>query len=646
MAMSRNILSLLVSACFLTACGGSSDPASTPAPIPPPDNNLPISQCDNVVEWSVVETTDNIEFLTELTYQTNQPGVIIAKLTDKNSSGIRFQWQQITGESLSIISDNSPVLSFTPNNGGDYQFKLTVSGAGQNTTQFVTINVNNAQQSSLAVHSDHQVVEGNNVSVRLASINGQMPTNIEWCTYSGTDVNLDLSKTERPLFVAPDVTQDTVISIRASAEFNGQTLTDDVHILVTKEANISSPYFDSPLARTYAYKANSAYSDRLTQCTYSNTLNSSCTISQLPLIGQQTTNPSISTIMDRVVVSHDWMGRNFEQFLQQQDPHGDFITLLQSVSAIVISYDIRPSFYWVVTGAIYLDPDNLWLTPAERDTINEAPDYRSDFGNDLQFLMPWRHVKNNQYAYSSYPYENRTNRTINDLTPRLASLLYHELAHANDFFPRSVHTNLQGPTLLDDFYKRTNNKALISDQLSNFSPLQSSEMYGLANVSFKGETANATQKSYEPSDVTSFFRPDHASDYYAYSSTREDVAMLFEESLMSHRYAISRDVAVTDAPENASGSTITVNWGQRGRIGESAIKPRAEFVITEILPEVGSATLVANLPDPIPMIAGKSWLENLTLISNNGFAPQKVSQVQQSLSTQERPLELSGSQHR
>ena len=225
-------------------------------------------------------------------------------------------------------------------------------------------------------------------------------------------------------------------------------------------------------------------------------------------------------------------------------------------------------------------------------------------------------------------------------------MLYHELAHANDFFPRSVHANLQGPTLLDDFYKRTNNKALISDQLSNFSPLQSSEMYGLANVSFKGETANATQKSYEPSDVTSFFRPDHASDYYAYSSTREDVAMLFEESLMSHRYAISRDVAVTDAPENASGSTITVNWGQRGRIGESAIKPRAEFVITEILPEVGSATLVANLPDPIPMIAGKSWLENLTLISNNGFAPQKVSQVQQSLSTQERPLELSGSQHR
>ena len=644
MVFSRNIISLLVTASLLTACGGGSDSAATPTP--PPDNNLPASQCDTPVQWAVVETTDNIAFLTELTYQTNQPGVIIAQLTENKSSGMAFKWQQVAGDGLSLINNMSPVLSFTAANSGEYQFKLTVTGNGPNITQFVTVNVNNAQQSSLAVNSDHQVVEGNNVSVRLARINGEMPTNIDWCTYSGDNVNLDLSNTERPLFVAPNVDQDTVISIRASAEFNGQTVTDDVHILVTNEANITSPYFDTPLARTYAYKSNSVYSDQISKCTYSNTLNNSCSISQLPLIGQQTTTPTISDIMDRVVVSHDWMGRNFELFLQQQDPHGDFITLLQSVSAIVISYDIRPSFYWVVTGAIYLDPENLWLTPSERDSINEAPDYRSDFGNDLQFLMPWRYVKNNQYAYSSYPYENRSNRTIEDFTPRLASLLYHELAHANDFFPRSVHADIQGPTLLDDFYKRTNNKALISDQLSNLSPLQSSEMYGLANVSFKGEIANATQKSYVPSDVTSFFKPDHASDYYAYSSTREDVAMLFEEALMSHRYTILRDVAVTDAPENASGSTITVNWGQRGRIGESTIKPRAEFVITEILPEVDSANLINNLPAPLALTPGRSWLENLTLISNNGFAPQKVNHVQQDISLQERPLELSGSQHR
>ncbi len=162
--------------------------------------------------------------------------------------------------------------------------------------------------------------------------------------------------------------------------------------------------------------------------------------------------------MNRVLVSHDWMGRNFEAFLDQMDTHGDFATLLQSVTAVVISYDVRPSFYWVVTGAIYLDPEDLWLTATERDSINEAPDYRAGFGNELQFLIPWRYVKDNDYASVYRDRSQRSNRPISELTTDLSSLLYHELAHANDFFPRSVHQSLEGPTLLDDYYRRTAQK--------------------------------------------------------------------------------------------------------------------------------------------------------------------------------------------
>ena len=73
-------------------------------------------------------------------------------------------------------------------------------------------------------------------------------------------------------------------------------------------------------------------------------------------------------------------GQRFKEFLETMDPHGDFKNLLRATTAIVISYDVRPSYYWVVTGAIHLDPDNLWLTPDERDTINQAPDYRASFG--------------------------------------------------------------------------------------------------------------------------------------------------------------------------------------------------------------------------------------------------------------------------
>ena len=101
----------------------------------------------------------------------------------------------------------------------------------------------------------------------------------------------------------------------------------------------------------------------------------------------------------------------------------------------MISHDAPFLLYWVVTGAIYLDPDDLWLTPSQRDTINEAPDYRSNFGDDLNFVMPWRYVKDNQYASLGVPITVRADRTLAQINPDLAFLLYHEPAHANDFFP-------------------------------------------------------------------------------------------------------------------------------------------------------------------------------------------------------------------
>ncbi|QIR14396.1 PKD domain-containing protein [Shewanella aestuarii] len=639
-------ISYLFTICCLSACGGSDSSTD-------PELGTPISQCDNPVQWNTIETSDSLMFLVEKTYPVNTPASIIAKHTSQDSRALSYTWQQISGPTLALASVNSPVLSFTPTQAGTYQFQVNLAGNNTAIEQIVSIDTTtNNNQLGLAVNSDHQVVQGNGVSVRLERVNGQIATNIQWCSYANNlpAINLDLTNPERPLFIAPNVPEDSVVSLRASGQINGETLTDDVHILVTKENPISSTYFDEPVARTYAYNRDSPYRQYLPRCVYSNSLNNSCTINQLPLIGQQTSNPTIDDIMDRVVVSHDWMGERFKQFLQQKDPISDFITLLQSVTAIVISYDVRPSFYWVVTGAIYLDADNFWQTPAERDTINEAPDYRSDFGKDLQFLMPWRYVKNNDYAYDFYPYYERESRTIDDFTPRLASLLYHELAHANDFFPRSIHHQLQGPTLLDDYAKRSENNALISDKLSSIYPLQSSQMTSLATVSFKGETATATQKAYLPSDITHFFSQDHASDYYAYSSTREDAAMLFEEAFMSHRYDIFRDVAVTDNPDNETGSSIIVDWGQRGRVGSTDIRERAEYVIQQIMPEMNAGDLIAQLPAPIPMQAGLSWLDNLPLnqtMTNAAFNIQQAPSMKAS-STRgiDRPIELSGASHK
>jgi len=375
-------------------------------------------------------------------------------------------------------------------------------------------------------------------------------------------------------------------------------------------------------------------------------LNNACTINKLPLIGQISNTLDTEAILDRVLVSHDWMGDNFAAFLAQMDPNSDFARLLQSVTAVVISYDVRPSFYWVLTGAIYLDPNDLWLTPAQRDSINEAPDYRSDFGNDLNFIMPWRYVKDNQYASLGFPVTTRATRTLAQITPDLASLLYHELAHANDFFPRSVHASLTGPRLIDDYNRRNTNKSLVSDQVSKQYPLTSTEMAGLAGVSFLGASANATQKAYQPSDITTFFSTDIASDFYAYSSTREDTAMLFEEAMMSYRYHILRDVAVTNKPAVLTADTVIVDWGQRGRIGESSLENRAALVIDEMLPELDGISLIASLPDPIAMIQGQSWRQALGISPTNASFKglQNVAPNGQTITEPE--LRLSGDHHR
>ena len=170
--------------------------------------------------------------------------------------------------------------------------------------------------------------------------------------------------------------------------------------------------------------------------------------------------------MNRVIVSHQWMGDQFKKFLENYDTNDDFKNLLRATTAVVISYDVRPSFYSPTLGAIYLDPDDLWETPAQRDTINQAPDYRAGFGAELQFEMPWRYVKDNAYAYYSYPLRYRLSRSLDDSEYSFASLLYHELAHANDFFPSTRWlTYSNSTTVYDAVVEVYNANQIVSDYL-------------------------------------------------------------------------------------------------------------------------------------------------------------------------------------
>tara|TARA_R110000796_G_scaffold102360_14_gene211369 strand:- start:504 stop:2444 length:1941 start_codon:yes stop_codon:yes gene_type:complete len=643
MKLSQNLgtYSLLASAMLVSACGGDSDNN---------DQGVPTSSafeiCSENITYSIADTDSQLTFVLEHEYAKDKPGSIIANLNEQDTIGKKFLWQQVSGPILELAAVNSQVLAFTPTSNQDYAFKVTVSGDNINIEETITITAD-SNDNILRINSDHQMVSLTDASLRIQNINGQVPENISWCMYPSTNnkafTNVDLSDINRPLFVAPNVDTDQLFSLKATATFDGQTISDDVNLLVTKEKTTpSDAFFNSPVARMHAYKHDSPYAKQLTSCIYSNQLVDACNIiNELPFISQDTKPDPIDTIMDRVLVSHDWMGANFEAYLRAQT-HNDFVELLQSVTAVVISYDIRPAFYAGFIGAIYLDPEYVWLTSVQRDTINETPDYRSNFGEELNYLSPYRYVKNNNYAGEYIEIGNRTNRTMENMSSNLARLLYHELAHANDYFPQSMHENLQGPTLENDFNRRYDSKEMASDQLNIRYPLTSTEMYALANVQYSGENANNTQKAYTPNDVAQFFANDLANDDYAYSSTREDAAMLFEEVMMSHRYDVLRDMAITDKPEDATGSTIAVEWGQRGRVGQPELYDRASYVLSQILPEVDVSQVMDGLPAPVALVKGQTWAQNLVLTTDPSKSPQKVAE-QNAVDT--RPLQFSGSDH-
>ncbi|WP_035415960.1 PKD domain-containing protein [Ferrimonas kyonanensis] len=581
---------------LITGCGGSGGSSPEPSPLPP----------QAAIEFTQSESDDGSV-------------AIIASVDGVLSRDLSYQWQQLAGPAIDISNPRSALAAFDAPTAGDYQLKVTVTDrAGSQLSNTLTLGV--PAFNPVRIRGDQVVSRGGRVSLRLgrSGDKSQPLTQIQWSQVGGPPIaDMNSDDPELLTFTAPSTpNKDSLLTLKVIANDAGTVITDHAYVWVTDQPSpVKDALFDTPLAQVQAWNPSSPWQSALERCVYSTQLagNNTCQVSELPLIGQQTRQPSVSDVMNRVVVSHPWMGDAFQAFLQQRDPHGDFRQLLASVSAVVISYDIRPSFYWVATGAIYLDPSDLWRQPWQQASINEDPDYRSGFGNELKYLLPWRYVKDNQYASTYYPPYLEQSRSFDQLEGDLASLLYHELAHANDFFPVDTLDAINADTLLQEYYSRSADGQLVSDQLTNSLPLSSSQMFELAKVQFQGQPANAIQKAYRPTDVSGFFSQDRASDDYSYFTPREDLAMLFEEAMMSHRYGILRDVAVTDKPSAINGDTIIVDWGQRGRIGEASLLPRLDLVLRQILPSLDPDRLIESLPTTQPMAAGQSWNANLVL---------------------------------
>lgn len=364
----------------------------------------------------------------------------------------------------------------------------------------------------------------------------------------------------------------------------------------------------------FVYKSASPYGQSLVGCASAVAAGSSCPFSTLPLLGMENEEVTIGMVMDRVVVSHPWMGERFREILERLP--ADILMLLKGVTAIVIDDDIRPSFYTTRTGAIYLDPAHLWLTNEEKATVALDEDYRSDFGSDLRFVPLWRYVKDDRYAYLYYSLEDNETRTLDDILYRVAALLYHELGHANDYLPPDRVGTLHPGDTVPAAIARLQGES-IADRLYGESPLNSVVWKRLAAVLFGGEKATAEECLYSPEFVGGELAGDGANDDYAYASAREDVAMLFEETMMKYRFGVDRDIAYTIVPANQTPvcDDYLVKWGNRNRIAHPVVSARAIRVAADLLPGEDLSAFFAGLSSPIPMRLDEGWCSNLQLTS-------------------------------
>lgn len=360
------------------------------------------------------------------------------------------------------------------------------------------------------------------------------------------------------------------------------------------------------------YVQNARYSAVLAECALI-PYQTPCTLGELPYLGQQHASPTVENVMERVVVTHDWMGVRFERMLRILP--ADMLQLFRPVTVIVIGSEVRPSSFSPSRGRVRLDPRHLWLSVDEKRTIATNDDPRNAFGSALQFDWLSRFTVGDEYAWYYWSLTSDSERTVDDIELSLASLLYHELAHANDYIqPRRFSELTSDMTPWDAAVATADTR--VSEQLHDRRDLTAdpSFLYGLAGVFFFDDEATEFQRTVQADFAGAQMAAEGKPSFYSYSTNREDVAELFEAFMMKYHYNAESHVGFAPNPtvEDPSCDDYVVAWGERNRLAAALVAPRAKFVVDSILdPSVEIDRFHASeLGEAAALRQGEGWCES------------------------------------
>jgi len=360
----------------------------------------------------------------------------------------------------------------------------------------------------------------------------------------------------------------------------------------------------------YAARQYSPYASVLKGCVLAQNDAESCGVSTLPFLGDGNVTPTVDQIMDRTLVSHNWMATRFEEVLRSAPD--TLLHMFSSITVVQISSKVRPAYYSSTTGAIHLDPDFLWTTVAEKLTIEKEEDYRSGFGDDLQFwyLRTWRDSAGERIIPFSSLLDDSV-RTVEDIKIPTYDLLFHELTHAADAMPLNKLSSIDQSLSASEAITATRDDRP-AIRLRTLEPLISESLYNIAQVRWRGLKATPEQIATTSMDAGTSMSTDGAPDLYGYLTQYEDLAELVTIAMMQFHYDASRNIAFVQKPadtENYSCDDLIVGWGQRNRLADPLVRVRARLateLVVKMTPEL-RAYLNNGLGSAESMDTSLSW---------------------------------------
>ncbi len=369
----------------------------------------------------------------------------------------------------------------------------------------------------------------------------------------------------------------------------------------------------------YAYKADGPYASILKDCA-TRGVEDSCLLSELPMLHQEDPNPTVGLIMNRVLVTHDWMGLRFQELLAQLPREA--LKMFAPVTHIIVGGDGAERAQYNAYGNVFtVGPRILWLTADEKLAVFESTGGPGSSEEDDEFMFEfhWRYMKGDNYATRT---ESLESRNFDQMFGRFQTEVFYDLAFANNItYPAiidSLPTNISTVDVFDDYLTGFADGLYAQPGVSSGSSI----LYQLSEAYYDDDVApTELQSSYLPDYVASIFADDGMPMFFSYRNNWSETSRLLQLGMLSYFSDIYIDIAFTNpAPdfEVLGCDDLKIAWGVRNRLANPAVATKTKYLMEQIL---GQSAQLDNFfaneigtETPLPVDAG--WCDSIRLLSN------------------------------